>query len=222
MFTTNTGQTASQVPGLQRLQTLPQTVVSMSGSNNFILPTSISTTSHSGTSTTTTLPQFILQSQQHQNQTHLIQHKHQHSHSTQRIIGGSATLPMQLQQQLKQNIITVHTIGSNTAANTSPATASVLTPSSSPAPTTATLTLAPLIINSAQSQTRTGTADLLEDRDDVSQRYTNIVVSSSSSSGTSSVVRDVLTTPITMTLTSVSHSHHNAALNLKALDPSNV
>ncbi|XP_075153998.1 male-specific lethal 2 [Haematobia irritans] len=162
VFTTGTGQ-SNQVSGLQRLQTLPQTVVSVSGSNNFILPATISTTAGGGGILQT--PQLFHSQQQHQPM------------SAQRI--PNQTLPLHLQQQLKQNIITVHThtIGSSAATNTSPSTASVLTPSSSPAPTTATLTLAPMVINNTQNQT--STTEIREDTSNVGQRYGNIIVSSS-------------------------------------------
>ncbi|XP_013098595.2 E3 ubiquitin-protein ligase msl-2 [Stomoxys calcitrans] len=224
LFTTGTGQ-SNQVPGLQRLQTLPQTVVSVSGSNNFILPATISTTAaQTNTNILQSQHQLFHSQQQHQQQQQAqhqqqqIQHIHQPL-SAQRI--ANTTLPLQFQQQLKQNIITVHahTIGTNATANTSPATASVLTPSSSPAPTTATLTLAPLVINNTQNQTST-TTEMLEDTTDMGQRYTNIIVSSSSSatsinSGTTnSTVRDVVSSMPVVSLSS--------SINLKALDSSNV
>ncbi|XP_073820967.1 male-specific lethal 2 [Musca autumnalis] len=216
LFTTGTGQSTTQM-----LQTLPQTVVSVSGSNNFILPSTISTTAHHSNTpvATTSLPLILQTQQQHQQQ--IFQQQHHQSMTSQRISSGA--LPLQLQQQLKQNIITVHTIGSNANANTSPASASVLTPSSSPAPTTATLTLAPMMISNPQTQT--GNTTVVEDCSEINQRYTNLVVTSSPSvtSGASSITRDVVTTlPVVSLGGGGTLGHRNTTINLKALGSPNT
>ncbi|XP_061397615.1 E3 ubiquitin-protein ligase msl-2 [Musca vetustissima] len=225
LFTTGSAQSTTQVPGLQMLQTLPQTVVSVSGSSNFILPSTMSTTAqHSSSPVATASLPLLLHTQQQQQ---ILQQQQQHQTMTSQRISTGTTIPLQLQQQLKQNIITVHTIGSNANANTSPASASVLTPSSSPAPTTATLTLAPMMINNPHTQTTnsTTTTDILENCADISQRYTNLVVTSSPSltSSAASVARDVATTlPVVSLSGGGTITHRNATINLKSLGSPNT
>ncbi|XP_005180346.2 E3 ubiquitin-protein ligase msl-2 [Musca domestica] len=219
LFTTGTSQSANQVPGLQMLQSLPQAVVSVSGSNNFILPSTISTTAQHASSpvATASLPLILQNQQQHQPQIFQQQQQHHQALTSQRISTG--TLPLQLQQQLKQNIITVHTIGSNANANTSPASASVLTPSSSPAPTTATLTLAPMMISNPQTQTANSTTtEILENCGEMSQHYTNLVVTSSSAASG----RDVTSLPVVSLGGGGTITHRNTTINLKSLGSPNT
>lgn len=215
-----TAQSSNQIPTLQRIKTLPQTVVS--AHNNFILPTSIASTSLAGSTTTTTsLPQLILQSQQqHQQNQQLIQQnpqqqhhqQHQQTHvnhqtlTTQRIPNNLNTnsLPLQLQQQLKQNIITVHAIHTQPTSNTSPASAPTLTPTSSPAPSSANLTLPPLITTTNMNPHTT--LELNDSNDHNRNNFTNIIVSSSTTAPstdniTSSTSSSCITSiPLTATL----------------------
>ncbi|KAM7354534.1 male-specific lethal 2 [Cochliomyia hominivorax] len=220
------GQSTNQVPSLQRIKTLPQTVVS--AHNNFVLPATIATSTISGTTTTTSLPQLILQSQQNQQ---ILQHNQQHqqqqqqhlnhqSLTTQRIPNNVTTtsLPLQLQQQLKQNIITVHAIHTNPTSNTSPASAPILTPTSSPAPTSANLTLPPLISNNPHVSLE------LTDSSDINRNaYTNIVVSSSGSSDiiTSTSASCITSIPLTVSLAASvnSQQQQQQTLNRKLNSP---
>ncbi|KNC24609.1 E3 ubiquitin-protein ligase msl-2 [Lucilia cuprina] len=242
--TSCSGQSSSQLPTLQRIKTMPQTIVS--AHNSFVLPSSISSTTMSGTTTTTSLPQLILQSQQqqqqhqHQQTQHLLQQQQQHhqqqqqhhqhhqqqqlnhqSLTTQRISNNlntaTSSLPLQLQQQLKQNIITVHAIHTNPSTNTSPVTAPVLTPSSSPAPTSATISLPPLIANNPNHTN----LEINETTTDVSRNttFTNIIVSSSSSpceNITTTTSTSITSMPITVSL-----SHTQQPLNRKSLNSPN-
>ncbi|XP_065358268.1 E3 ubiquitin-protein ligase MSL2 [Calliphora vicina] len=241
--TSCTGQSSSQVPTLQRIKTLPQTVVS--AHNSFVLPSSISSTTMSGTTTTTSLPQLILQSQQqqqhqHHHGQHILQH-HQHhqqqqqqhhqqhqqqqqhlnhqSITSQRIsnnVTATSSLPLQLQQQLKQNIITVHAIHTNPpTSNTSPVTAPVLTPSSSPAPTSATISLPPLITNNSH-----GGLELTDSSDGSRNTYTNIIVSSSSPCDNITTSSSSITS-IPMTVSMAGNVHTQQSLNMKSLNSPN-
>ncbi|XP_037882924.1 E3 ubiquitin-protein ligase msl-2 [Glossina fuscipes] len=169
LFTTTAHQAGQQVPSLQRIHGLSQ-AAQVTASNNFILPTTASTTSI--TTTTSSLPQIIIQSQQ-QTQHSLLQSTQRINNSNSNITAHS--LPLQLQQQLKQNIITVHPISSSGNATISPASASILTPASSPASThaTGTLTLTPLIVSSQANNsysTVVSAADVFTNSTDIIQQ----------------------------------------------------
>lgn len=205
---------------------MPQTVVSTH--NSFVLPSSISSASMSGTTTTTSLPQLILQSQQQQQQhqpgQHILQsnqqqqqqqpHLNHHSIATQRIPNNitATSLPLQLQQQLKQNIITVHAIHTNPTSNTSPVTAPVLTPSSSPAPTSATLSLPPLITHNPHTS-----LDITDTSEVSRNTFSNIIVSSSSDNITTSS-SSITSFPLTVSLAGTVHTQ---SLNRKSINSPN-
>ncbi|TMW54887.1 hypothetical protein DOY81_000120 [Sarcophaga bullata] len=222
-------QSSNQLSSFRGIQAMPTNVASTQ--NNFIIPTSVSSSPMSGTTTTTSLPQLLLQSQQQQHSTQHILQQSQHqqqqpqqlSHQTllsQRIPNNvnTTSLPLQLQQQLKQNIITVHTIHTNPSTNTSPITAPVLTPSSSPAPTSATINLPPLIPNNPHSQS-TSCLELTSSSDVSRNSFTNILVSSSASANTPSASASITSIPLSASLAATVQSQ---SLSRKSLHSPNI